>query len=342
MKTIKRNIFFFLLSILISISSSLAQIAEYYKAIYNTEKKDTFASIIKKFVKSDSVINANTPMIKKTIAANPKVKNWEDIPIEKDITLYISPDFADLEKMKQQKDIFNKKLAEKKAKEKREIIASENATRKFSIFYMASSGRMNETPQDGKTSIQYNQNSPLTLGLSFQNRNIESKWSLSMSAYVSYYPKSNIATDTVIVQDSSAKIPLEYGITSYLQHATYKKVSFYGGMDFEKISSLNIDELLTEKTDHMTAITHKTLYITGGMQYVIRPWIFKTSFSRSVFSEISTPTIKPYTGYKILFHAIYPIKKSRYSALFLFKHHEMKGETTLQINRLGVGFSYSF
>jgi len=342
MKINIKNIYFvFLFFILTIIESSFAQGVGYYTCPYTIEKNETFASVIKRFVKPDSVINAKTPMIKKTMSANPKVSDWSDLPSGKEITVYISPEFADLDKIKKLKELHLKKIADKKAKEKKELLTSENASKKFSIFYMASTGRMTETLSSSDSTVQYNQNSPATFGLSFQNRNPDKKWSLSMSAYLSYLPSATVDPNESI-KGGSTSVPPEYGVTVYAQHATFKKLSLYGGADFERFSSLNINEIYNLETETVASVNHQVFYATFGSQYVMKPWIFKTSFSKSLWSKISTPSKSPYAGYKVLFYAIYPIKNRPYSLLLLIKHHEMSGATKLGVNRIGLGLSYAF
>jgi hypothetical protein len=58
-----------------------------------TKPKETFAIIIHRFAKPNSVINRSSIMVKKTIKENPHIKNWEKFKTGTKIKLYVSKKF---------------------------------------------------------------------------------------------------------------------------------------------------------------------------------------------------------------------------------------------------------
>lgn len=93
----KKNLLL-ILSIFFLLISFDSYANEYQEIVYKTKAGDSFASILWDFVYPDSIINANTPMTKKTIQSNPKIKNWNTLPEAQDITLYIDKKFLDMSK----------------------------------------------------------------------------------------------------------------------------------------------------------------------------------------------------------------------------------------------------
>jgi hypothetical protein len=74
--------------------------AKYYNFMYKIVDGDNFGSILKQFVKDESIINAKTPLVKKIIAKNPQVLNWAQLTPGILIEVYVSEDFIDMTKYK--------------------------------------------------------------------------------------------------------------------------------------------------------------------------------------------------------------------------------------------------
>ena len=108
-----------LLCLFFSVHATARKI-RYYKIPYIIRNGDSYAKILKRFVKADSVILNSTPMVKKTQRSNPAIKNWKRLPSGKKINLYISTDFIDLNKYRRYRKQIRKKIvaAKKKLKEK--------------------------------------------------------------------------------------------------------------------------------------------------------------------------------------------------------------------------------
>lgn len=89
-----------------------------------TQKRQSLARLISKFVKPDSIIRKHTPMVKKIFKANPHIKNWKKIPKKSKIKLYISKNFLDQEKLdryleeKRKRRKFKKKAKKNKKNKK--------------------------------------------------------------------------------------------------------------------------------------------------------------------------------------------------------------------------------
>jgi len=84
-----------------------------------TQKKQSLARLISKFVKSNSVIRKTTPMVQKTFKANPHIKSWKKIPKKTKVKLYISKNFLDRERLDKYLDRWLRK--EKKNQKGKEL-----------------------------------------------------------------------------------------------------------------------------------------------------------------------------------------------------------------------------
>lgn len=74
-------------------SVSYAKNKDYQKIDYTIKKGDTFANILRQYLKVNSIINAKTPMIKKTREENPHIDKWSELNAGKVITLFITPKY---------------------------------------------------------------------------------------------------------------------------------------------------------------------------------------------------------------------------------------------------------
>jgi hypothetical protein len=91
---------------------------DFYTLNYKIKNGDDFSSIIKKFVKLDSIINSRSPMIHKTKSDNPQVNDWKNLKADQDIVMSITLDFIDMEKVEVYLEK-NQELKEKLALEKK-------------------------------------------------------------------------------------------------------------------------------------------------------------------------------------------------------------------------------
>ncbi len=255
----------------------------------------------------------------------------------------------------------NVKLRKKRQKKKK--VARSKSTRKFkkkqkkrrytlSAFYATSFGTFTEEV-DGVTA-DTNQNSPITLGVATGYR-INKKYAFSGSAYF-----STLEATSVKNSDEVTDIPMEYGLTGYLEFKRFvrsiqsKSVrSFLGssftpyiGADFERFSTFNTDEI--NQGEDVTTRQHQVLYFTAGLSRLFmplgHPLFMKASVSQSLYTQANRKSLvsdEEFTGQKWIFFLASPVYKN-WAATFLFKQHFMEGPTSLSVTRYGFGLSYKF
>jgi hypothetical protein len=338
--------FFLLLIISFCFSFSYAKEAKeqkLYKLRYIIEQQDTFAKIYKRFVYPNSIITKKTPMTQRTLTGNPHVSDWERLIPGTRIDLYIAYDYLDMSKY----DLYVQKIKETLDKLRAQSETENNRTDylpqgfKGSFYYMASYGKFSQADPE-IAEVEYFQNSPATLGLSFSYFPKNSRWSFASSAYYSYLLASGNNLDGADVD-----VAPEVGITFYNEYRfTDSNFTGFFGIDYERFSTFNMGGI---QQDRQILLDENTaLYATIGFSKLIQvfgtPFFNKFSFSRSLMTTIEThpegiENDKTYEGYKFLW---YLNKKftDRFYLHTLFKYHSMEGPSELNTLRLGVGFGY--
>lgn len=327
-----------------------AKKVRYYRFYHTVKKRDSFANILKKFVRDDSVINAKTRMVRKTVKENPHIKNWANLPPGVRVRVYVSSAFVDINKMrKYRKSLADKIVANMETlKEKGEMVVSDKTDgfwpkeMRASLFYMGSYGIFKQSNPD-QAEITFLQNSPVSLGTAFSYYPEGSNWSYAWSFYFSYLLASGNNLD-----DSSVSIPPELGANFYMEKRIKKwKSTGYFGLDVERFSSFNLGGIQT--TNKIYIDKTKVLYFTAGLSKVFKPFghkVFnKLSLSKSI---LSTTTPAPegsalngdYSGFKFLWYLNTRISKKIFIHT-LFKYHKMSGPSELSSLRLGFGFGYN-
>ncbi len=310
----------------------------YMNFLYKVEKGDTFPSILKMYVKDDSVINKNTPLVGKTMGLNPHVTDWTQLIPGTLISIYISEDMMDMEKYLSMQMAINTKNEEFKKIIMNKIAPPEGF--KGSLFYMASLGTFTQTA-DG-TSVEYKQNSLVTLGLQGNYFPKNSLYSFSSSLYFSTFTAAESSIPPLEVM-----LPPEIGGNIYGEYLWRKpRITFYGGIDYEKFSAFNIEGIFDDQRIYLDRIT--AVYLTAGISHAFKilekPLFFKASISQSAssstVSEYSRIThVEPYTGSKLLFYLNYKFNDKLFLHTLL-KIHTMSGPSELSSTRLGVGVGY--
>jgi hypothetical protein len=229
-----------------------------------------------------------------------------------------------------------KSVAVKKPEPKKELDTNWH----YSAFYAYSKGIFEETVNGQANSTISHQNSPVTLGIAAFKK-FDRKLSYSGSIYLSQIESG------VFYKNQEVDIPTEFGLTSY---AGYQKenwpVEIYSGLDIEKLSSYNMEEL--DLDEPLSVREHTLFYLTVGMaksfELASKRFLFKTSISKSILSKQSRPSLvtpDPFSGFKFI--AFLTMKVTgNWSANLLYKQHNLEGATTLRASRLGVGLGYSF
>jgi len=209
----------------------------------------------------------------------------------------------------------------------------------LSAFYIASLGSFSETIPNSNLTVSSNQNSPISLGLIFTSKYQKIDHVLSASIYFSKLSATTYNTTTI-------NPPLEYGFNIYDQIPILKKsFFFYGGLDFEKFSTINTEELANGSEGK--SFDQSIFYLTGGFNTNFQKrsrFSAKVGLSQSIFSSGNSTTAstkKKYTGQRIIFFGGYELTKN-INLNILYKKHFLSGPTELTIDRIGFGFSYKF
>lgn len=303
-------------------------------------KGDTLGKIITRFVRDDSVINRKTAMVDKTLKSNPQIKNWKNLVAGQTLYLYLDPKFLDIKKMaKFQKNIRKASKQIKTAMKKK----SKKKAKKWSAFYMASYGNFDQENTEF-AKVNFKQNSPLTLGALYSHIPEKGNYSLSFSAYFSYLLAASSNVDT-----GDIDVPMEIGFNGYYQKAmSGGAYSLYGGLDFEKFNTFNLEgiqeesELLFDEN----SLGYVTIGYTKVFNIMKRNLLFKTSLSQSVFSSRSSgysgeSDDSSYSGQKWMLFGSMMYKKDIFIST-LFKYHTLSGPSTVSSLRIGLGFGYVF
>jgi len=252
-----------------------AQSSEYYLIKYKVESGDTITKIFKSFIKDDSVMNINSPFVQKTLKSNPQIKKWSNIPPETLIQLYISDDFIDLNKMNKYKSNLLSKVSAK-TKDFSPTI------KKLSLFYMSSLGKFSqESSTMGK--INFNQNSPYSIGTSFSIIPKDKTFSYSFSAYYSYLKAGQTSGGA-----GSIYIPPEYGGNAYFEYRWNPNgIAVYTGPDYEAFSAFSNSGLTNFQKYYIDRLgmLYWTLGIAKSFTIFNQPLYFKISASRSLISS---------------------------------------------------------
>ena len=210
---------------------------------------------------------------------------------------------------------------------------------RLSLFYMASAGSFQETIPDTTLITKSDQNSPVSLGISWESyfRNIGHIFSGS------FYFSKLTPTST---NGQTVNLPLEYGANVYDNFAILQKtLNLYVGLDYEKFATINAEEIANgmEARALDQSIFYGTLGFSKSFKLFI-PLFAKISLSKSFFSSgmaTAYRTETKYSGQRLVLFLEHKIS-SDFAVNILFKKHFLKGPTELSVNRLGVGIRYSF
>lgn len=323
--------------------TSYAQVPEtYYNFLYKVEEEDTFATILRQFVKDDTIIYKNTPLVGKIFKNNPQVKDWKRLVPGEIISLYIPQNMIDGSKFIRISTARNKKNNEVKKIIQAKISTPEGF--KGSLFYMASIGDFSQTSVAG-TTVSYNQNSYGTFGFQSNYYPKNSLYSFSGSAYISVFTPA----DTQLPPES-VTLPAEIGLNAYGEYLWQKqRITFHGGLDYEKFSSFNFTGIEEDQRVYLDRVS--VVYLTAGASHVFSvfnlPLYTKISISKSVSSQtttdfvssLGTPQGNSLSGMKALFYLNYKFT-DKFFFHSMLKYHKMTGPSELTSVRLGVGVGY--
>jgi hypothetical protein len=260
-------------------------------------------------------------------------------------------------KKKYKKKIITKKNKRTKKKRNKRKIASKNKTQKkirtrkktklppkvdLSVFYAVSQGQFQETIKSSNISAETTQDSPVTIGVSFKREHPNDQHMFySGSFYLSYLNGGNST-----ISNKEVDIPFEYGSNFYWNFKTRGNYTYYAGVDHERFSTFNIDELTSgldlETREH--TLSYLTVGYTNLYNLYSKTIFVKASLSQSIISQTnvqSTVSDESYNGNKFILFLATPIYPS-ISLTSFYKQHFLDGPTELSISRFGLGFSYKF
>jgi hypothetical protein len=334
----KKIVFLSLLLLYSAIGSAQDVKPTYYNFLYKVDEDDTFASILRLYVKDDAVINKKTPLVIKNIKNNPQVKDWTKLVPGTLISVYIPEDMMDMNKYQSKQEVIYTKNEETK----KAIMAKISPPSGFkgSLFYMASWGDFSQSSQG--TTVNYKQNSLITLGLQGNYFPKDSLYSFSSSVYFSSFTAAETTLPPI-----SVKLPAEIGFNFYGDYLWKKpRISWQAGLDYEKFSAFNIEGIYNDQKIYLDRIS--VIYATVGVSHVFyileKPFFIKASLSKSVSSttttEYTASTIKEsLSGTKALFYLNYKFT-DKFFLHTMLKVHNMSGPSELSSTRLGVGVGY--
>ncbi|MBP9682161.1 MAG: hypothetical protein KBD76_12200 [Bacteriovorax sp.] len=316
----------------------------YFNFLYHVHENESFSSILKKFVKEDSFISAETSMVVKIKKLNGHIKNWDILSAGVTIELYIDVRFMNLAQYRiyQQKNV---QIIKKIFAETPNVNLNGF---KGSFFYMASLGLFT---QESSTvdKITFKQNSPMTVGVSLNFFSAKSPFSTSFSSYYSLL----MGSTSNLGNSSNVSIPAEVGINLFEEYRPAgSNATFYLGPDFERFSIFNLDGLQQRQQVYSdsVSITYLTLGLSRKISLFSKEFFTKFSLSHGLMSStkkgipadvILNEENKKYGGYKVMLYLNYKLSAKTYFHSLL-KYHAIDGPSKVSTLRIGVGFGYIF
>lgn len=198
----------------------------------------------------------------------------------------------------------------------------------INAIYSISSGAYTNT-YNGNI-IKSTQNFPLTLGVSTLLKDVSLKHSFSGSIYGAQASKAT-------VDQTSVKVPFEYGATAYYQrNFPLKFRSFYGGLDFESLNLIDSKEF-----DENLNVKIKNINIIYGTVGIVQSFYFD-SFKLSIKGSFSNSLNPTTSGYKALLYNSVTPNNSPFSYHLFYKIHELNNTgAEVSIHRFGLSIGWS-
>lgn len=203
-------------------------------------------------------------------------------------------------------------------------------------FYSLSNGDFKETI-GSEVEATSTQNSPVTLGVMSKIKSTTNErvgYSLSL-----YFSKLD---GGVASNSDKVNIPLEYGSNFYWDYRYNSKFNFYSGLDLERFSTFNIEDL-NQGEDLRTReqmITYVTLGLSSNFIVKDKRFFYKASVSQSIFSQ-SNVNDGNYSGNKLMLFLTAHVYKNIFASAF-YKQHLLSGLSELSVSRYGFGIGYRF
>ncbi len=327
--------FIFILTLLSFSSNLYAESSKWASTHYVLEPNDNLLTIVKKFIIPNHKIKKDGPILKRNLDKNKNIKNWKDPISGTSIKLLLPRNLFNKEVLKEygQKQIELKKEREEEKKKREEVMAKSPWS--FGIFYMASNGNFTQTQDE--ISINFQQNSPFSLGVS-ANYRLSYEYSLNSSLYTSYL---TVASNSL--SDEKVSIKPEIGSNIYLTRKLGASWKVYAGFDLERFSTFNIDDI--RDTGMVVRDENRMSFATFGIDKFFTnsflPFLLRFSVSSSLTSQRITYDADndqdlTFSGLKYMLYFNAPVS-NRIFFHILYKQHIMTGPSELNSYRIGLG-----
>ena len=331
-----------LLLVLLFLLSHSAWASDYIKIPYQVKSGDTFGKTLRLFVKDNLILNSKSPSIVETRKRNPQIatkEGWSTLKPGDKVDLVLEKSIVDRHKLKEYLDKKRNIYVNYPA----EYVETSSEYKKFrgSIFYAASMGTFRQS-SDIYPSVDFQQNSFLTLGASFSYFPKKSPWSYSFFGTSSKLKAtgSNLNNENVSVPDE-----LNLAFTAGYYVSQYE-TRFFGGVDYDSFSTFNLPGVEAEEKIYIdkNSVYFLTLGIAKNLQLFERSFYTRFSLSKSVMSDYTSKVDYPQDGkldgYKCLLYSTFRLSPSFYlNASFQYNVMSSK-DYDLNMYRLAFGVGY--
>lgn len=296
------------------------------KVIYVVKEKTSLNKIYSELLKK----NISQKEIKffklKTIKINPSIKNWKNLNVDQKFGLVF------------RKKYINKRKYLKYKKNKSRKDSSDNY---LTLSYLSSISTLNQSNTD-KTQINFQQISPLTLGLGY-NFGLNRELIIESEIYGSYFlgAKDNIS-------DKNTNVPLEVGVESFLKYQNFHGWDLSAGLSYERISYFNSQAL--ETNDEISIDQINLGYITIGASlnsnlssYDIVTTLYASYgiYSDTISSNDEAETDKIDSSYRLKLSSKIKLTNTM-SVISFLSQQSFKNENQVELFRFGAGLEYRF
>lgn len=348
MKNFIRIIIFSFFTLLPTFALAQEGSQQLFRIRYIIKPGESFADVYRQFVYDNAIVNRNTPMVQATMRRNPEVEDWENLPEGQMINLFVSPEALDQEKFQ----AYRQEMIERIEQVQEEIEKSESESgRQFSIYpegwrssvhFMMSQGRFTQKNEE-IADLDFNQNSPFTLGADLSYYFKDTNWSV-----VSHIRYAHMTAASNNLDTSYVDIDPEISIGLHTQYRLQNQgLNVHFGIDYEKFSTFNLPGIQMDRLIYLdkNTVTYATLGVSRFANIFGRGIFTKLGISRSVASEL-TPGKYPYpsgdsnySGQKVEFFFNGNVI-GRFYLHGLLKYRWMDGPSELNTLRLGLGVGY--
>lgn len=316
--------------------------SEYVKIPYVVEKGDTFGKTLRLFVKDNVILNSKSLSIIETRKRNPQIatkEGWNLLKSGDQVELVLEKNIVDRHKLK---EYLNKKQ-NTYANYPAEYTESSDEYKRFrgSIFYAASMGSFRQS-SDVYPSVDFQQNSLLTLGASFSYFPKKSPWSYSF-----YGTSSKLKATGSNLNSENVSVPDELNVAFTAgYYARQYETRFFGGMDYDSFSTFNLpgveieDKIYIDKNN----IYFITLGLAKNLRVFDKNFYSRFSLSKSLASSYSSKVDYPQNGkldgYKFLFYSTFRLSSDFYLNASLQYNMMTAKDYDLNMYRVAIGVGY--